>query len=151
MSLESSHEHTEQERHQEEKDDSAATKREELQAQVIAWLQKPDWETSQTYLQRHPQLLTDAAQQMMEVLKRSQADPLRLTRPACPVEQSGCCAARALRTHRGPGRSGGDHHCLPASCPGNPPRCTQLAWPAKQSGRWAARPLRAHRGPGRSE
>ena len=58
--------------HQEEKNDSAATEQEELQAQVIAWLQTPDWETSQTYLQRHPQLLTDAAEQMIEALRRSQ-------------------------------------------------------------------------------
>src|SRR6266571_3221426 len=48
--------------HQEEKNDSAATEQEELQAQVIAWLQTPDWETSQTYLQSHPNLLTDAAE-----------------------------------------------------------------------------------------
>ena len=60
--------------HQEEKNDAAATEQEELQAQVIAWLQTPDWEISQTYLQSHPQLLTDAAEQMMEALKRSQRE-----------------------------------------------------------------------------
>jgi tetratricopeptide (TPR) repeat protein len=60
--------------YQEEKNVSAATEQEELQAQVIAWLQTPDWETSQTYLQSHPQLLTDTAEQMMEALKRSQRE-----------------------------------------------------------------------------
>jgi hypothetical protein len=40
--------------HQEEKNDGATTEQEELQAQVIAWLQTPDWETSQAYLQSHP-------------------------------------------------------------------------------------------------
>src|SRR2546430_4826007 len=59
MSLESSQECTEQE---------------ELQAQMIAWLQTPDRETSQTYLQSHPQLLTDAAEQMMEELKQFQKE-----------------------------------------------------------------------------
>ena len=60
--------------HQEERNESTATKLEELQDQVIAWLQTADWETSQTYLQSHPQLLTDAAEQMMEALKRSQRE-----------------------------------------------------------------------------
>ncbi len=51
--------------YQKEKNDSAATEQEELQAHVIAWLLTPDWKTSQTYLQSHPQLLTNAAEQIM--------------------------------------------------------------------------------------
>jgi hypothetical protein len=52
----------------------AATASEDLLAQVMAWLQTPDWQTSQTYLQRHPQLLSEAADQVLEVLKRSQSE-----------------------------------------------------------------------------
>src|SRR5713226_7329930 len=60
--------------HQEERNDSAATEQEELQAQVIAWLQTPDWKTSETYLQTHPNLLTNAAEHILEELKRAQED-----------------------------------------------------------------------------
>src|SRR5260370_14530821 len=49
---------------------------EELQAQAITWLQTPDWQTSQTYLQNHHQLLTDAAEQAMEELKLTQREQL---------------------------------------------------------------------------
>jgi CHAT domain-containing protein len=63
--------------HQEEKNDSVATAQEDLQAQIIAWLQTSDRETSQAYLQSHPRLLTDAAEQMMEVLKQSQREPVQ--------------------------------------------------------------------------
>ena len=47
---------------------------EELQALVITWLQISNWETSQTYLQAHPRLLTDAAAQMLEEVKRAQRE-----------------------------------------------------------------------------
>jgi hypothetical protein len=59
--------------YQEEKNDGAYTEEEELQVQVIAWIQTPDWKTSQIYLQNHPQLFTDAAEQMMGAPKRSQS------------------------------------------------------------------------------
>src|SRR5260370_31674338 len=49
---------------------------EELQAQAITWLQTPDWQTSQTYLQNHHQLLTDAAEQAMQELKLTQREQL---------------------------------------------------------------------------
>lgn len=45
-----------------------------LQPQVIAWLQTPDWETSQIYLQTHPRLLTDAAGCILELLKYAQRE-----------------------------------------------------------------------------
>jgi hypothetical protein len=57
-----------------EQNAGAATAAEDLQAQVMAWLQTPDWQTSQTYLQRHPQLLGAAADQVLEALKRSQGE-----------------------------------------------------------------------------
>ena len=62
--------------HQGDENSSATTEteQEELQVQVIAWLQTPDWETSQTYLQTHPCLLTDAAEQVLEALKHTQIE-----------------------------------------------------------------------------
>jgi hypothetical protein len=45
-----------------------------LQALLWDWLLTPDWATSQTYLQTHPLLLTDAAVHMLEELKRAQED-----------------------------------------------------------------------------
>jgi len=59
-------------------EEESSTIREFLQAQVVAWLRAFDWEgwgeTSQIYLQSHPQLLTDAAQHMLETLKQSVSD-----------------------------------------------------------------------------
>jgi CHAT domain/Tetratricopeptide repeat len=104
MSLESSREHTEQEQpgsvtaaetglspvvqggsegeqpperlmlHLEAENDSTTTEPEELLAQVITWLQMPDWETSQTYLETHPRLLTYSAEQILEALKSVQGN-----------------------------------------------------------------------------
>jgi tetratricopeptide (TPR) repeat protein len=59
---------------QEEANDGTVTKQEELLDQVITWLQTSDWEISQTYLQRHPQLLSDATEQIMDELRRAQKE-----------------------------------------------------------------------------
>jgi CHAT domain/Tetratricopeptide repeat len=62
--------------HQGDENSSATTgtEQEELQVQVIAWLQTPDWGTSHIYLQTHPRLLTEAAEQVLEGLKPFQKE-----------------------------------------------------------------------------
>ncbi len=46
----------------------------ELENQLNAWLQKSDWDASQTYLQAHPHLLTERAEQVLEQLKHAQPE-----------------------------------------------------------------------------
>jgi hypothetical protein len=54
--------------------DSASNDLEDLEDQLIAWLQTPDWDASQTYLQAHPHLLTERAEQVLEQLKHAQSE-----------------------------------------------------------------------------
>jgi len=54
--------------------ESASNDLEELANQLIAWIQMPDWDASQTYLQAHPQLLTERAEQLLEQLKHAQSE-----------------------------------------------------------------------------
>lgn len=44
---------------------------EEMESQLIAWLQMPNWDASQTYLQEHQHLLTELAEQVLEQLKHA--------------------------------------------------------------------------------
>ncbi len=46
----------------------------ELENQLIAWFQAPDWAASQTYLQAHTHLLTERAEQVLEQLKHAQPE-----------------------------------------------------------------------------
>ncbi len=51
---------------------------EELEEELLAWLDTPDWATSQTYLQEHSRLLTEQVEQMLEQLAHVQtAEPIR--------------------------------------------------------------------------
>src|SRR6266581_430387 len=98
MSLESSHEHTEQE--QSKSTTSAETDHipavqgdnegeqlpanmtpspvppdpDELVALLLSWIRTPDWSTSQTFLQAHPELLTEATAQVLVTLTQHQRD-----------------------------------------------------------------------------
>jgi len=54
--------------------ESASNDLEELANLLIAWIQMPDWGASQTYLQAHPQLLTERAEQLLEQLKHDQSE-----------------------------------------------------------------------------
>src|SRR6266480_105312 len=46
----------------------------ELVALLLSWIRTPDWSTSQTYLQAHPELLTEAATQVLATLIQHQPD-----------------------------------------------------------------------------
>jgi len=46
----------------------------ELAALLLSWIRTPDWSTSQTYLQAHSELLTEAAAQVLETLTQDQRD-----------------------------------------------------------------------------
>src|SRR5260370_32210718 len=98
MSLESSHKRTEQERPRsptaDETDRSQAVQEDsggeqllanitpapvppdpdELVALLLSWIQTPDWFTSQTYLQAHPELMKEAAAQVLATLTQHQRD-----------------------------------------------------------------------------
>ncbi len=139
--------------YQKEKNDSAATEQEELQAHVIAWLLTPDWKTSQTYLQSHPQLLTNAAEQIMEAIKRSQRE--QQAQEMISLHQAllqearveGIEAAYKRFLVSEPEPSGG---VLARGSQSDPNRFACPAYSAEQSGHWAARPISPYRGPGRS-
>jgi hypothetical protein len=59
---------------QNDKADSTSNDLEEMESQLIAWLQMPNWDTSRTYLQEHPHLLTELAEQVLEQLKQVQPE-----------------------------------------------------------------------------
>src|SRR5437016_318504 len=46
----------------------------ELVALLLSWIRTPDWFTSQTYLQVHPELLTEGAAQALATLTQHQRD-----------------------------------------------------------------------------
>src|SRR5712692_11650025 len=46
----------------------------QLRVKLAAWIRTPDWSTSQTYLQAHPELLTEAAAQVLATLTQHQPD-----------------------------------------------------------------------------